>query len=120
MLFQILLLGNAAHIKPGSSLLEKVCIVIIHKKIYFVIKYVKYSLSVSLPTKIIGNLQYSKYDKSHEFLKVTARRDITSLHNCISSSMFNCLAKMVWEAWKNAGEVKLAETYFCLYVVAFQ
>ena len=53
---------------------------------------------------------------SHDFLKTTAKRDVSSLHNCLSTAMFRSLSEMIRDAWKEAGEVELADTFFGSYI----
>ena len=67
-------------------------------------------------TFCIGNGQYSTHAINPHFRKGTATDDVRALHDCVSHPMFKCLAEMVRNGWKEAGERKMADTFFHSYV----
>ena len=57
-----------------------------------------------------GNGQYLKYT-SKDFLDKVAKPDIAMLHACRTQPMFQCMAQLVYNGWKQHNEHELAKTF---------
>ena len=61
-----------------------------------------------------GNGGYTKHTNK-DYLKLAAD-DVRHLYRCLSKEMFDCLSRMIKEAWIAAGHKRLADVFFDSYI----